>query len=62
VAGIVFLLLRAPLIAAAEAARRASPRIDRAWQRYSLRRWENWLRWQSSGDSAEFRAATPLRR
>ncbi|MGV0849087.1 oxygenase MpaB family protein [Mycolicibacterium phlei] len=60
--GIALLLGRAPAIAALEVARRASPRIDRRWQEANLRRWENWLTWQSGGRAAQFEAAAPLRR
>lgn len=60
--GIVLLALRCPVIAALEIARRVSPRLDRAWQRSNLDRWEHWLRWQSAGKAAEFEAAAPLRR
>jgi hypothetical protein len=56
------LLARAPLIAALEALRRVSPAADRAWQRWSLRRWERWYEWQSAGRRAEFEAARDLRR
>jgi hypothetical protein len=60
--GIALLLLRSPLIAAIELARRASPRVDRRWQQANVRRWDVWLQWQSAGKAAEFEAATPLRR
>jgi hypothetical protein len=60
--GIALLLLRAPLIAAMELARRVIPGVDRAWQRYAMRRCENWLQWESGGTAAEFEAAAPLRR
>ncbi|MGB3481830.1 MAG: oxygenase MpaB family protein [Mycobacterium sp.] len=60
--GIVLLMLRFPVIAALELARRVSPGVDRRWQRSNLRRWESWLQWQSAGKAAEFEAATPLRR
>ncbi|MEV3901778.1 oxygenase MpaB family protein [Mycobacterium sp. NPDC050551] len=60
--GILLLLLRFPLIAALEIARRVSPALDRRWQRWNLRRWERWLEWQSSGRAAAFEAAAPLRR
>jgi hypothetical protein len=60
--GILLLLLRSPIIVALELARRASPRIDRSWQRANLRRWEAWLQWQSAGKAAGFEAAAPLRR
>ncbi|AMO63893.1 Uncharacterised protein [Mycolicibacterium phlei] len=60
--GIALLLGRAPVIAALEVARRVSPRIDRRWQEANLRRWENWLVWQSGGRAARFEAASPLRR
>lgn len=62
VPGIIMLLLRAPLIAGMEVGRRIFPGVDHAWQRYALRRWQNWLQWQSAGNSAEFQAATELRR
>lgn len=62
VPGIALLLAKAPLIAALEVARRLSPRIDRAWQRVNLTRWERWLEWQSAGKAATFEAAAPLRR
>ncbi|MGA5461635.1 oxygenase MpaB family protein [Mycobacterium sp. NPDC050041] len=60
--GILLLLLRFPLIAVLEIARRVSPALDRRWQRWNLRRWERWLEWQSSGRAAAFEAAAPLRR
>jgi hypothetical protein len=60
--GIVLLLLRAPLIAVMEVARRAFPAVDRRWQQHNLERWERWLAWQSAGKVAAFEAATPLRR
>ncbi|HKV18760.1 MAG TPA: oxygenase MpaB family protein [Mycobacterium sp.] len=60
--GMVLLLLRSPLIAAMELARRASRGVDRRWQQANIRRWDDWLRWQSAGKAAEFEAATPLRR
>ncbi|WP_422742080.1 oxygenase MpaB family protein [Mycobacterium sp. WMMD1722] len=60
--GIALLLMRAPLIAALEIARRLSPAIDRTWQRQNHRRWERWLQWQSAGKAATFEAAAPLRR
>ena len=62
VAGIALLLVRAPLIAAVDLARRVLPGLDRRWQRSAVRRWERWYVWQSGGRSAEFEAATPLRR
>ena len=62
VPGMALLLLRAPLIAGAEVARRLIPGVDERWQRFALRRWERWYRWQSGGRDAEFKAATPLRR
>lgn len=61
-AGIAVLLARAPLIAAVEVARRVVPGVDERWQRFALRRWERWYRWQSGGNAAQFQAATPLRR
>ncbi|MCB1290416.1 MAG: DUF2236 domain-containing protein [Mycolicibacterium sp.] len=60
--GMALLLLRAPLIAGVEVARRVIPGVDRRWQRFALRRWERWYRWQSGGKDAEFEAAVPLRR
>ena len=60
--GIMLLLLRSPVIAALELARRVSPGVDRRWQRANLERWENWLQWQSAGKAAGFEAAVPLRR
>ncbi|MBU3751141.1 MAG: DUF2236 domain-containing protein, partial [Mycobacterium sp.] len=60
--GMALLLARAPLIAAVEVARRLVPGLDRWWQRFGLRGWQRWYRWQSGGRAAEFRAATPLRR
>lgn len=62
VPGVAMLLLRAPLIAGLEVARRMSPRVDSWWQRSAVNRWERWYRWQSGGRAAEFEAATPLRR
>lgn len=60
--GMAVLLARAPLIAAVEVARRVVPGLDERWQRFGLRRWERWYRWQSGGRAAQFEAATPLRR
>jgi hypothetical protein len=60
--GVALLLVRAPLIAAVELARRVIPGLDERWQRFGLRRWERWYRWQSGGRAAQFEAATPLRR
>lgn len=60
--GMLWLLLRSPLIAAVEVARRVIPGVDGAWQRFGLSRWERWHRWQSGGRAARFEAATPLRR
>ena len=60
--GIALLLLRSPVIAALELARRVSPEVDRRWQRTNLQRWEHWLQWQSAGKTATFEAAVPLRR
>jgi hypothetical protein len=60
--GMALLLARAPLIAGVEVARRVVPGVDERWQRFALRRWERWYQWQSGGKSAQFRAATPLRR
>lgn len=60
--GMALLLARAPLIAAVEVARRVVPGLDERWQRFGLRRWERWYRWQSGGRAAQFQAATPLRR
>jgi hypothetical protein len=60
--GIALLVARAPFIAAAEIARRLSPRIDHAWQHSNHTRWERWLEWQSAGKTANFEAAAPLRR
>jgi hypothetical protein len=60
--GIALLALRAPLIAAMEIARRVIPGVDRAWQRYALHRWQDWLQWESAGVGAEFHAAAALRR
>ncbi|MCV7282161.1 DUF2236 domain-containing protein [Mycolicibacterium flavescens] len=62
VPGVLLLLARAPVVLALELARRVSPRVDARWQRSNLRRWENWLRWQSDGKAAAFQAAVPLRR
>ena len=62
VAGIALLLARAPLIGAADLARRLSPEVDRRWQRLAVRSWERWYHWQSGGRAAGFQAATPLRR
>lgn len=60
--GIALLLLRAPVIAAIEIARRVIPGLDRRWQRFSLNRWERWHHWQSANKAAEFDATVPLRR
>ncbi|MCG5434075.1 DUF2236 domain-containing protein [Mycobacterium sp. MYCO198283] len=60
--GVALLLLRAPLIALMELVRRLFPAADRWWQRTNLRRWENWLQWQSDGRATAFEAAAPLRR
>lgn len=60
--GIALLLSRFPIVLALEIARRFSPTVDRRWQQWNLRRWENWLQWQSAGKAAAFEAAMPLRR
>lgn len=60
--GMALLIGRAPLIAGVEVARRIVPGLDDRWQRFGMSRWERWYRWQSGGRSAEFEAATPLRR
>lgn len=60
--GIMLLLSRFPMILTLEIARRLSPRLDRWWQASNLKRWENWLQWQSDGKAAAFEAAVPLRR
>lgn len=60
--GIMLLLLRSPLIAAMELIRRASPSVDRRWQKANIRRWDGWLQWQAAGKAAAFEAAVPLRR
>lgn len=60
--GVVFLLGRAPLIAAVEIARRLFPGVDRRWQRFAVGNWERWHRWQSGGRTAKFDASVPLRR
>jgi hypothetical protein len=60
--GILLLVVRFPVILALETARRVSPRVDRRWQAWNLRRWERWLTWQSAGKAAAFEAAAPLRR
>lgn len=60
--GIALLMARAPLILALELARRASPRADRAWQRWAHRRWERWYEWQLAGREAAFEAGRALRR
>lgn len=60
--GIALLVSRAPLIAAIEVLRRIVPGADARWQRFGLRRWQQWYRWQSGGKAAEFDAAIPLRR
>ena len=60
--GMTLLLLRSPLIAGVEVARRFSPVVDRRWQKFAYDRWERWYHWQSGGKAAEFKAATPLRR
>lgn len=60
--GIALLLLRFPMIAVMELARRIVPGVDRFWQRRNLDRWERWLMWQSAGKAATFEAAQPLRR
>ncbi len=62
VLGMTLLLLRSPLIAGVEVARRLFPGIDSRWQRFAVDRWERWFEWQSGGRAAEFKAATPLRR
>jgi hypothetical protein len=60
--GMALLLARAPLVAGVEVARRIVPGVDERWQRFGLSRWQRWYRWQSGGRTAEFVAATPLRR
>lgn len=60
--GVVLLLLRAPLIAVGEVARRLSPAIDDRLQKGSVRRWQRWHRWQSGRRAEEFDASAALRR
>lgn len=60
--GMTMLLLRSPLIAGVEVARRLFPGVDSRWQKFAFDRWERWYNWQSGGKAAEFKAATPLRR
>nr|WP_090277447.1 oxygenase MpaB family protein [Mycolicibacterium komanii]CRL71932.1 Latex clearing protein precursor [Mycolicibacterium komanii] len=60
--GITLLLSRFPVVITLEIARRLSSTVDRRWQQWNLKRWENWLRWQSAGKAAAFEAAVPLRR
>lgn len=60
--GMTLLLLRSPLIAGVEVARRFVPGVDNRWQKFAYGRWEKWYQWQSGGKAAEFKAATPLRR
>jgi len=60
--GMTLLLLRSPLIAGVELARRIVPGVDAKWQKFAYDRWERWYQWQSGGKAAEFKAAAPLRR
>ncbi|MGB8406191.1 MAG: oxygenase MpaB family protein [Mycobacterium sp.] len=60
--GLTLLLLRAPLIALLEIARRISPAIDHAWQRHSVRAWERWQRWAAQRKPEQYNATNPLRR
>jgi hypothetical protein len=60
--GMALLLARAPLVAGVEVARRVVPGLDERWQRFALKRWERWYRWQSGGKAATFDASIPLRR
>ena len=60
--GLTLLVMRIPLIAALEVARRISPAADKAWQRASVHAWERWLHWSSQRKPAQYKAAAPLRR
>lgn len=60
--GTALLLLRAPLIAAVELARRASPAVDHWWQRSSYRRWARWHAWHVGRREERFDAGQRLRR
>lgn len=60
--GMALLVGRAPLIAGVEVLRRLVPGVDVRWQRFGMRNWQRWYRWQSGGRVAQFDAAVPLRR
>ena len=60
--GVLFLVLRSPLIAAVEVARRIVPGVDRWWQRGSVRRWQRWHTWHLGTGEEKFDASRELRR
>ena len=60
--GAALLVGRAPLIAAAEIARRFSPELDRHWQESSMRRWQRWHAWYLGQEEERFDAGRELRR
>lgn len=60
--GLAILLLRAPVTAIGEIARRFSPTIDARLQQGSVRRWQRWHRWQSGRRAEQFDATLALRR
>ncbi|WP_137875023.1 oxygenase MpaB family protein [Rhodococcus sp. Q] len=60
--GILVVVLRWPLLTVAEYVRRASPRVNRLWERITTRHRESWYRAQMAGREAEFNAHGGLRR
>lgn len=60
--GLAILLLRAPLIAATELARRVSPGVDRRVQTSSMKRWRRWHAWHLGQREERFDAGRRLRR
>nr|WP_207838110.1 oxygenase MpaB family protein [Williamsia soli] len=60
--GLALLLLRAPLTAIGEIARRFSPAIDERLQQGAVHRWQRWHRWQSGRRAEQFDAGAALRR
>lgn len=60
--GLAILLVRAPLVALIEAARRLSPAIDRWWQLGQVRRWRRWHAWHLGQREEKFDAGRSLRR
>jgi hypothetical protein len=60
--GLALLAAQMPPTLTVELLRRASPAVDRRWQRWKHGNWERWYRWQSAGRAAQFEAGRGLRR